>query len=149
MMTAAERDAILAALIVATRPWDPATTFVGLFEAITDMGVSTVIADVTAPTGAPGVRKPVTTWSAAHVKADGRAMIDSPLLRWTPTDDTEATTVQGWYVATLITGGVLYRFGLFDDPIPLPDEHASLALVLRYTVDPISGLWDATVVMNG
>lgn len=149
MMTAPERDAILAALIDTGGPWDPAAVFVGLFVSIDDHGVSTVIGDVTAPTGDPGDRQAVVTWSDPHVKADGRAMVDSPVLRWTPADDTEATVVAGWYTATLVTGGVLYRFGYFDNAIALPDETASVALVVRFTVDPINGKWDATVVMNG
>lgn len=147
-ITAAQRDAILASISEATEAFDPAAVFVGLFTAIVDNGYATLIGDITEPAGTGFARQAVTSWGTAYVMTDGRAVRDGPPLDFRPADDTEATTVIGWFYASLVTGGVLLEFGYFDAPIPLPDEFAVVTVIPRLTVDPL-GRWEANVVYNG
>lgn len=150
VITALERDVILAALIAADGPWDPAAVFVGVFVSVTDLGIETEIGDLVVPTGAPGVRQPVTTWSDPSVKGDGRALVTGPVMEFRPASALQATTVAGWYVADALTAGNLLTFGMFPDgPVPLPDETSSVDVVLRLVVDPENGEWTSTIVFNG
>lgn len=149
MMTAFERDAIMAALIDTGGPWDPTTLYIGLAEAINDNGIDTVMADVTEPAGTAGDRQAVTTWTGAHVKTDGAAMVDSPMRTFRPTDYTEATTVSYWYVADAATAGNLVAFGPIAPPISLPDEDYAVSIVLHAIVSPETLRWFEATIMNG
>jgi len=148
MITATMRDGIMAGITEAGNIMDPAAVFVGLFTAIDDQSYNTVIGDVTEPTGDPGTRVAVTTWGVASIMADGRSVRNAPDVTFRPADDTEATVVLGWFLADALTAGNLLQFGFFDEPIPLPDETASVTVVARLTVDPL-GRWDATATIDG
>jgi len=147
-ITATLRNGIMAGITEAGNILDPAAVFVGVFESIVNNGLATVIGDVTQPAGDPGDRSAVTTWAAANVMTDGRLVRDAPARVFRPADDTESTTVQGWYIASAATDGTLLGFGFFTTPIPLPDENSSVTVVVRVTVDP-DGRWDASEWWNG
>lgn len=147
-ITAVQRDAIMASISEATEAFDPAAVFVGVFTAIVDNGISTVMADLTLPSGAPGDVTAVTTWGTAYVMSDGRAVRDGPPIDFRPASSSEATTVIGWYYSSDDPPTELLEFGYFDDPIPLPDEFAVATVIPRLTVDP-NGRWEANVVYNG
>lgn len=149
MMTALERDAILAALIDTGGPWDPAATFVGVADSITDNGLATVVADIVPAPTSLAVRQAVTTWSDPHIKADGRAMVDSPSMRFSPTSSADATTIGAVYIADAITAGNLMFFENLGSPIPLPDETRTMTVIVRLVVDPISGEWTSNIILNG
>jgi hypothetical protein len=148
MITNALRNGIMAGIIEAGNILDPAAVFIGVFSAINDVGRATILADITRPTGLGFNLTAVTTWGAQHNLTDGRRAVDAPVKVFSPVDNTEATTVLGWYVASAATAGTLYQFGYFPSAIPLPDESSQVTVVLRFTVDP-NARWDATVSING
>lgn len=149
MMTAFERDAILADLIATGGPWDPAATFLGVADSIDDRGLATAVADIHAPPTSLAVRQAVTTWSTPHVKSDGRAMVDSPSRRFSPASSADGTVIGAYYVADALTAGNLMFFKGIPGGIPLPDNTASMTIVLRLVVDPVNGTWEASIVFNG
>lgn len=148
MIVATLRDGILAGIIEVGNILDPAAVFVGIFTAIDDNGVNTVLADLTEPAGDPGLRTAVTAWSAGYTMIDGRRAADGPLVQFRPADETEACVAIGWYLATAAAAGSLLQFGYFEAPVPLPDENAAVSVIPRITVDP-DGRWDATISFNG
>jgi len=148
MITNALRNGILSAMIETGNILDPAAVFVGVFSAIVDTGRNTLLADITRPDGTGFDLTAVTTWGAVHDLIDGRRATDAPAKVFAPTDDTEATTVLGWYTASAATAGNLLQFGYFDAPVALPDEFSQVTVIVRITVDP-EGRWDATVSIDG
>lgn len=148
MMTRGHRDAILAKLIAATGPLDPAALFMGVFTAVVDHGLDTVIADLTVPTGAPGTRQAVTPWGAPYNLLTGAYVVDGPALVFRPASSAEACTVVGWYLSNAAVAGNLLRFGLLTEPVVLTDELDALTLIFRAIVDP-AGQWDGLVEIDG
>lgn len=128
--------------------YDPATLFMGVYTGLADHGAATVLADVTQATGQMATRKAVTPWGVPYKEADGRWVVDAPALFFTPADSTEAQTLAGFFIASLITAGVLKCWAPFGVAIPMADENAQVTIVFRLTIDPL-GRFSAEVVWNG
>lgn len=149
MINVTQRDAILAALIGAAAPYDPAGCWLGLFKSIVDKGVNTLLTDLTMPATSLAVRQPITTYGTAYVLSNGCAVIDGPLMNFRPASGADADTVLGWYLADALAAGNLLQFGyLSQGAVHLADNTQSVSAVFRLTVDP-SGQWDASVTFNG
>lgn len=147
-LTSTQLYAAIADLIAAGASFDPAAVFVGVFVSITDSGLDTLITDVVMPPTSVAVRKAVTAWGAPHSLLNGSVAVDGPAMSFSPASSADATTVAGWYIASLATAGVLLGFGYFPEPIALPDEFSEAGILLRLTLDP-QGQWDANVYWNG
>lgn len=149
MITAVQRNAILARLIAAGGPWVATAVYLGVFETITPNGLNTNIASITVPPGGMATRQAVTTWSASHIMNDGRAAVDSPSKEFRPASSAEATALQGWYLADAATAGNLIAWGTFPQTINLADETRAAFVVARLAVPPLGGEWAEAIAMNG
>jgi hypothetical protein len=115
-----------------------------VFVAITNTGLTTVLADITAPPTSVAVRQAITAWGAVHEMLNGCAVVDGPAMGFSPTSSADACVVIGWYLASAITAGTLLAFGYFPTPIALPDQFSEAGIIVRLTLDP-AGQWDANV----
>lgn len=146
--TDAVLSTMLSNLIETGNILDPAAVFVGASPAIDNQGADTVIGDVTEAPGDVGDRVAVTTWTGPYKMQDGRWVVDSPVITFTPASDADATIISWVFLASLITAGVLKGFVQLPNPVPLPNEFTTLSVVVRITIDP-NGRWSANVVWNG
>lgn len=147
-LTAPQLADLLDALIIADGPFDPAAVFIGLYTAITPHGLTTVMADLTRPTGNLATAVALTTFGAPYTMTDGRRVVDAALKQFRPTTSADGITALGWFLADAATAGNLLAYKGLPAPVPLPDENSSLGIVFRLTVDP-NGRWDASVEYNG
>ena len=147
-LTAAQRDAVLADMIAAGKAFDPVAVFVGVYTAIADHGLNTVIGDLTPPPTSVAVRQAITAWSAVHELLNGCAVVDGPAMSFSPASSADATVVTGWYLASAISAGTLLGYGYFPSPVALPDQFSQAGIVVRLTLDP-NGQWDANVYFDG
>lgn len=151
-MAIKQTDAVLKAWLeraIATGgPYDPAALFMGVFTAIDDHGVNTVIGDLTEGTGDLATRVAVTPWGASHKLSDGRWAADGPPCSFTPADDTESQLVTGWFLASASTAGTLKAWATIAEGVSLANEFRTLTVIPRICVDP-SGRWSAEVVYDG
>lgn len=147
-----QTDAILAAWLAAAvgegGPYDPASLFLGVGTAVTDNGASTVLADITQATGDMATRQAVDAWSDPYKMADGRWVVDGPLLAFAPGDETEGQNLAVWFLASAAENGTLKAFGKISPAVPLPDENRHWSIVPRITIDP-EGRFSAEVTFNG
>jgi hypothetical protein len=148
MLTTVKAAAMLAQLIAATRVFDPAATFLGVFTAVNDKGPKTALSDLVLPTGGLATAVALTTWSAAYDLNNGSVVVDAPPIRITPADAGHALTVMGWYLADLASGGALIEFEYLPAPVLLPDQLHTLVIVKRLVLAP-TGVWDASMSWNG
>lgn len=147
-LTQAALDAMLSLLIDADGTFEAGGVFIGVFAGINDVGLATVIGDITPPPTTVAVRQEVDAYSTPYSMLDGRRVADGPLMQFRPGSSADATTVIGWYAADSITAGNLLGFGYFDGPVALPDENSAVNVIFRITVDP-TGSWSAEQVFNG
>jgi hypothetical protein len=146
--TQAVRKARLVEILATGGIYDPVTCFVGLYTAVTGHGENTVLADLTQATGAMATRQEVTTWTTPYLLADGSWVADSPTMEFRPADGTEAQTVQGLFIASLIAAGVLKAYWPFPAPVELLDHDHAVSVIIRVRVDP-RGQSDANIVFGG
>src|SRR6266508_5895965 len=99
MLTHQQMTDVMTALVATGGPWDIADIWLGVFTAINDAGPNTVLADLTFPDGDPGDRQAGTAWGTAYWEADGRHVVQMAAKLFRPANDTEATTIIGWYFA--------------------------------------------------
>lgn len=147
-MTSLQAKAVLEALIAEDGAWDPAAVFVGIYTAVNNQGVNTVIGDITPPGGSTATRQAVTTWTAPTLLSNGSWAADSPPIEFRPATTGDATTLHGFYLATAVTAGALMFFGAVSPPVSLPGPDVAWNVVVRLIVDP-SGKWDVSVMWNG
>jgi hypothetical protein len=144
------RAALFAAAgdIVATAAaFDPVETFIGLAQGITDIGLNANLTDIVPGTGNLAVRKEVTTWAGPFALADGSPYYESPLMTWIPASSADAQIIVGFYLATLITAGVLMGYGVFPAPIQVVDATTPINFVMRLVLDA-TGQWSAEIVFS-
>lgn len=147
-LTLAQLEACLGNIIAATKAFDPATTFIGLFTGINDAGLNTTMADLTLAPGTLATAVEVTTWSAQYALQNGCQVVDGPLVKFTPASAADACQVQGWYFASAATGGTLLGYGYLNSPVLLTYPNDALSIVPRLCLDP-AGQWSAEVVIDG
>lgn len=138
-------DAILAALIATGGPFDPAGTWVGVFQSIDPHGIDTVLGDLTMPTGAAATRQAI-AWGAPHVLTDGSAVVDATARVFTPAGAEEGS-VAGIYLADALTAGNLLAYAPEAPPVPIDATHP-YSVVVRLVVDP-TGRWSVSFSWNG
>lgn len=127
---------------------DPAALFLGVYTAVNDMGGATALSDITQATGDMATRAALATFGDPHKLNDGRWAVDAPAQERRPGDSSENQVLQGFFLASLITGGVLKTWEDFPNPVALADEFSSVSIIVRITVDP-DGRWAADVIFNG
>ena len=147
-LTESALSAILANISATGGAFDPADSYLGIFTAIVDSGLDTVMADVTPADATAYPTQVLTSFGTAYSMIDGRKVRDAPGKTFRAPDDTTPTVALGWYLSDASTAGVLKGFGFFDAPVNLPNEDAAVTVVFRLTVDPL-GRWSAEVVFNG
>ncbi|NJO56136.1 MAG: hypothetical protein HC834_07030 [Rhodospirillales bacterium] len=78
-------------------------------------------------------------------------MVTGAGIPFRPADYTEATVVEGWYIADTATDGELLMAEPFPNgSIALPDETVEVTIVPRLVVTPEGTVeWHAMVVHNG
>lgn len=138
-------DGILAALIATGGPYDPAGLWVGVYQSIVDNGIETVMADVTAPTGAAATRQAV-TWGTPYQLTDGSAVVDSTAKIFRPTGS-ETGVAAGAYLADALTSGNLLQYFRENDPANIDASHP-YTVILRLVVDP-AGRWSLSFGWDG
>lgn len=141
-------DAVLSDLIATGGIFDDTACWMGLYTAINNQGVNTVLADLTQATGAMATRQPLGAWGSVHHKSDGRSVVDNIPILWSPASSSESQTVQGFFIADALTAGNLICFEPLANPLPMPDQFALLTIIFRLVADPMAN-WDATVIYNG
>lgn len=125
----------LAGAIKATGPYDPAAVFVGVAQAISYNGPRTTLADVTPATGKAGTRVPVVAWSAPYKLSDGRWVVDGPICKFVPLDETEAQSVTDYYLTDALVAGNLIAAGPLGQVFNLIDATRAVSLVPRLCMD--------------
>lgn len=139
---------ILTDIVKTGATFDPVATFVGLAVAVPGGNPPSALGDLTEATGDLGIRVPITTWSAPYKLQDGRWAVDGPVCKFRPGDASEGQAIQGYFLASALTGGALKAYGPIQPAVPLADENSMLSIVPRISVDP-QGRWGAEIVWNG
>lgn len=134
----------LSELVAPSAVFDPSKVFLGVASAIANNGVNTTLADVTPATGSVAPLQEVTTFSAPYLTKTGLEVVDSGVLKFTPSTVADAQTVANWYLCDALTAGNLLGFGTLNPAVPLLGPQSVLSFVLRLTLDP-AGTWDASV----
>jgi hypothetical protein len=137
-----------ASLVATGGPLDPAATWAGVATAIANMGLNTVMSNITEATGAMATRKSITAWNGPFISNTGSVYYEGPLMIWKPASSAEAQSLVAWFLADALTAGNLLYFQTIAPPITLPDELHQASLVLRMNV-PSVGVYDLSVVFNG
>lgn len=128
--------------------FDPAALWIGIFSAVVDNGVDTVIGDVTAPDVADYPRQAITAWGTVYSLTDGSPVRDDATKTFTPPDDVTPTSVVGVALYDALTAGNLVGFKLLSVPVSLNTTADRFSIALRLTLDQ-SGRWDVSVSWNG
>lgn len=148
-LSEASLENMMAAWIAEGGPWEPTTLFFGVFTAIEDNGVNTVLGDITQATGAMATRIQGDAWGANAKLANGTLYRTlTPNLTFSPANSGEAQILTGWFVASLGVGGTLLGYGYFPEPIEMLDAFSDLEMVFRLTIDP-AGKFSDEVVITG
>lgn len=127
----------LSAARAATGSLDPATVHVGLYTGIVGLPTSDrVLADLTEATFTGYARLPMTSWTDPYNAADGKVTISGAAKHFTPTDAVTPNTIQGWFIASALAGGVLLAIEPLDTPAPLANADNTLSILPRFSLDP-------------
>jgi len=139
---------MIAALIAEDGPLDPANMRVGIYTAIVDNGLTTVLDDLTLAPGSLATPLTFTAWSEPYVMTDGRRVVDSEALVFRPASGADFCVVIGWYLALDGTPDVLLLYNTMAESVNLPSTDSQMTLIVRFTLDPL-GRWGAEAVING
>lgn len=146
--TDATLKAWLQRAVAAGGPYDPASLFLGVYTAIVDNGAATDLADVTEGTGDLATRQAISAWGTPYKMVDGRWVVDAAAKTFRVADETEAQIVTGYFLASLVTAGVLKAWDNLATPANLEDEDRAVTIAVRLSIDPL-GRFSITQTWNG
>src|SRR6201996_1924633 len=138
-----------AASIVATDgPLDPAATWIGVFQSLSDNGLATVLSDLVMPTGSLATRLPLTSWAGPYQLGDGSIYYESPAKIFVPATSADFSNIGGWYLADALTAGELLYYSVIYPSIPLVTTMSALTILVRMSV-PSIGTYDVSIDVDG
>lgn len=147
-LTRLAMDGILADAIATAAGFDPAAVYVGVYVSGPEPSPPVTVADFVLPDPTDFPAQKLTSWSAIHYLNDGRSCVDSPARTFKPASSATGTVLAGAYIADAATAGNVLEWIPFPGAVPVPDEHYSVTVYPRLTVDG-EGRWDASVIING
>ena len=137
-------EGALSDLVAASGIFDPTKLFLGVATAIDDLGVNTVLADVTPAPGTLAPLQEITTWGPVYASKAGLETVDAAVKTFSPTTSADTAVITYWYLTDASTAGNLIGFELLPVAANLLGPKSILSIVVRLTVDP-AGVWSVTV----
>lgn len=147
-LTLATLEAALGDLIATGAQFDPATTFLVPFTAITDAGLATVLANLTLAPGTLATPVGVTAWGDPYGLAGGQEVVDGPPTVWAPASAADNCIIIGFAWVNSATPTVLKGYEYLGQPVILNYPNSSDTMVPRLCLDP-NGQWSASVNWDG
>lgn len=136
---------ILATIRATGAPFDPATTYVGLYTAVANNQLATTMANITEATYTGYARKLSSPFSGPFIDASGNVFFQGGLEKFTGPSDGTGQNIQGIFIANALTAGDLLYFLDFQSLVSLLLPTDALDFVMIFQLSA-AAQWDASIV---
>lgn len=141
-------DTALANLIATDAAFDPEAVWIGIFSAITDNGVDTVIGDLVMEADADYPRQTLDAWGTPYRLSNGSPVAEAGPFHFAPPDADHPTVVAGYALFDAVTAGNLVGYVILDEPVALNVPTDNFSVIVRLQL-PASGDYSRDVTYNG